>query len=103
MSDDLLEMNIAAEKSHRKNQHPSSYNFPIRDTAKYFVVMHLFHAMNGINGEGHLYSVSDLLGIRLEVLKAQAYAMTNTAELQQWVKTVKESEFSTLDYCDLID
>jgi hypothetical protein len=58
--------------------------------------------MKGINGEGHLYAVSDLLGTRLEVLRAQAYAMRNTAELQEWFKTVKESEFSTLDYCDLI-
>ena len=102
MSDDLLEMNIASEKLHRKNHCPSNYNFPIRDTAKYFVVRHLFDAMKGINGEGDLYIVSDLLEMRLEVLKAQAYAMKNTDELQEWFKTVKQSEFSTLYYCYLI-
>ena len=58
--------------------------------------------MAGVNGEGHLYNVSDLLGVRLECLKAQAYAMKNSEKLLAWYEQVKASDFDKLDYCELI-
>lgn len=99
--DDLLEMNVAAEKKHRKGSY-SKYNFSVNDAAKYFVIHHLFDACKAVDGEGHLYTVAAILHIRLECLKAQAYVMENKEKFTEWKKLVENSKFSELDYCELI-
>ncbi len=100
--DDLFAMNRAAEKQHRKGAHSSRYNSPINTVAKYFTVMHLFEGMQAATGEKQGYTIEAILHIRLECLKAQAYAMTNKEKLQDWFDLVKSTEFETLDYCELI-
>jgi len=102
MRDHLHELNVKAEKEHRKGAYSKSYNFPISDTAKYFTVKQLFEGMASCVDNGFSYQINHLLGIRYEVLLAQAYAMENTEKLTEWYKLVKESEFNTLDYCELI-
>jgi hypothetical protein len=42
------------------------------------------------------------LHIRMECLLGQAYAMENADKLQEWAKLVADSDFATLDYCELI-
>jgi hypothetical protein len=100
--DDLFAMNQVAEKKHRKDACSSSYNCTVATIAKYFTVMHLFEGMQAAAGEKEGYTIEAILHIRLECLKAQAYAMTNKEKLQAWYDLVKSTEFETLDYCELI-
>ena len=102
VSDKLLDMIVKAEKQHRKGFYSSEYNFPIRDTGKYFAVKYLYDAYKALNCEGHLYDVSAILHIRNECLYAQAYVMQNKEKFIAWAELVKKSEFETLDYCELI-
>lgn len=101
LSDDLLQLNITREKQHRKYS-SSQYNFPVKDTAKYFTIKYLFSGMSAVNGDGQLYTIQALLHIRLECLKGHAYAMENKDKLQEWYKLVSDSRFSEIDYCELI-
>lgn len=100
--DDLFSLNQVAEKNHRKGAYSSRYNCPVNTIAKYFTVMHLFEGMQSTTGEKEGYTIEAILHIRLECLKAQAYAMTNKEKLQAWYDVVKSTEFETLDYCELI-
>jgi hypothetical protein len=100
--DHLQELCLAAEKNHRKGAYSSHYNFPVGDTAKFFVVQYLFNGMQVAKGVTKGYDITAILHIRLECLIAQAYAMENTGKLQEWYQTVVDSNFATLDYCDLI-
>jgi hypothetical protein len=100
--DDLFAMNQLAEKQHRKGAYSSQYNCPVNTIAKYFTVMHLFEGMQAATGEKKGYTIESILHIRLECIKAQAYAMTNKEKLQVWFDLVKTTEFETLDYCELI-
>ena len=100
--DDLFAMNQLAEKSHRKGAYSNRYNCPVNIIAKYFTVLHLFEGMQAAIGEKTGYTIEAILHIRLECLKAQAYAMTNKEKLQAWFELVKSTEFETLDYCELI-
>ncbi len=102
MRDDLFDLNIKAEKQHRKGAYSSCYNCPVNTIAKYFTVLHLFEGMQAATGEKQGYTVEAILHIRFECLKAQAYAMTNKEKLLAWYELVKNSRFNDLDYCELI-
>ena len=102
MRDDLFDLNQKAEKQHRKGAYSSRYNCTVSNIAKYFTVMHLFEGMQAATGEKQGYTIEAILHIRLECLKAQAYAMENKEKLQAWYKLVQESRFNDLDYCELI-
>lgn len=102
MRDDLFDLNQKAEKQHRKGQWSSKYNFSIANTAKYFTVVHLVEGVQAATGEKQGYTIEAILHIRLECLKAQAYAMTNKEKLLAWYSIVQASRFNELDYCELI-
>jgi len=58
--------------------------------------------MQAATGERKGYTITAILHIRFECLKAQAYAEENVEKLQEWYTLVQASEFSTLDYVELI-
>jgi hypothetical protein len=101
MSDDLLHLNVTAEKDHRKHGRVVK-GFPVKLAAKYWVVRHLFEACEGVFNGKHLYSIEALLHIRFECLKAQAYVMANNASMQGWYEQVKATQFTTIDYAELM-
>jgi hypothetical protein len=100
--DHLQELCVTSEKKHRKGAYSSRYNFPVSDTAKFFVVQYLFDGMQVANGVTKGYDITAILHIRLECLIAQAYAVENKEKLQAWAKQVADSEFTVLGYCELI-
>jgi hypothetical protein len=102
VKDHLQELCVSAEKNHRKGAYSSRYNFPVSDTAKFFVVQYLFDGMQVVNGVKAGYGFQAILHIRMECLLGQAYAFENADKLQEWAKQVADSEFSVLDYCELI-
>lgn len=100
--DKLLEMCSKSEKDHRKGMYSSRYNLSVKFAAQYFTIQYLFEGMQVVNGQKKGYDINSILGIRLECLYGQALAEYNKEKLQEWFKLVSESEFSTLDYCELI-
>ena len=101
MSDDLLRLNVTVEKDYRKHGRVVK-GFPVKLAAKYWVVRHLFEACEGVHDGKHLYSIEALLYIRFECLKAQAYAMANKDKMQSWYEQVKATQFTTIDYAELM-
>lgn len=101
MSDDLLRLNVTAEKDYRKHGRVVK-NFPIKLAAKFLAVKHLFEACEGVYDGKHLYSIEALLCIRFECLKAQAYVMANKDKMQSWYEQVKATQFTTIDYAELM-
>lgn len=101
MSDDLLRLNIASEKDHRKHTRVVK-GFPVKLAAKYWVVNHLYDACEGVYDGEHLYTIEALLGIRFECLKAQAYVMANKEKMQGWYEQVKATQFTAIDYTELM-
>lgn len=101
MSDDLLRLNVTTEKDHRKHGCVVK-GFPVKLAAKYWVVKHLSEACEGVFDGKHLYSIEALLCIRFECLKAQAYVMANKEKMQGWYEQVKATQFTTIDYAELM-
>lgn len=100
--DKLLEMCTRSEKDHRKGTYSSKYNLSVKSAAQYFTVQYLFEGMQVVNSEKKGYGINSILGTRLECLYGQALAEYNKEKLQEWFLLVAQSEFSTLDYCELI-
>lgn len=101
MTDDLLRLNIASEKDHRKHRYAIK-GFPVKLAAKFWVVKHLYDACEGVYDGEHLYSIEALLHIRFECLKAQAYVMANKEKMQCWYEQVKATQFAAIDYAKLM-
>lgn len=100
VKDRLYEMNLRAERVHRKHR-PYSITKPfgltVDKAAKYFVIKHL---LDGVENPDR-FSVTDILHIRNEILYAQAYAKRHLAELQPWFEKYKETA-RELDYSELV-
>lgn len=94
----LFDMNVKAERQHRKGTPNGCTNhLGINDAAKLFVVKHLLDGWK----EPNRFGVDAILHIRTEVLYAQAYAAKHRVELAEWaVKWLKP--FAEVDYAALM-
>ena len=101
MRDDLFSLNMKAERDHRSG-HPSVKGFTVKDTAQYFTVKFLYDACKAVDGEQYLYTAQDLLGARYEAVRAQAYVMRKRGLFNNWKELVKNSDFESLDYAELM-
>jgi hypothetical protein len=97
--DRLLEMNLDAERRHRKGApYGIKHGISAQDAAKLFVVRHLLDGL----AEPDRWTVDDILHIRNEVLYAQAYAKKHASELVDW-RAKYGGTFVEVDYAALMD
>lgn len=96
----LYDMNVAAERQHRRGQFGRQIPLSVKDAAKLFTVQHL---LDGFAGPDR-FSVADILSIRTEVLYAQAYAKKHRTELTEWAAKYAKyfSEPSAVNYSQLM-
>ena len=96
----LFEANLTGEKQHRKFTSPRSAGFSTTAAAKLFTVRHLAESLENPDR----YSVDDILCIRLECLKAQAYAKRHREEITAaWSAAgIDRAEVLALDYAELM-
>lgn len=93
----LLDMNMAAERRHRKGAPDGiKHGLTVMDAAKLFTVSHLLDGWNNTDK----WTVDDILNIRTEVLYAQAYASRHHSELADWANKYTEP-FKQVDYAEL--
>jgi hypothetical protein len=98
VKDRLFDMNVGAERQHRKGApNGIKHGLSIRDAAKLFVVSHLLDGWN----EPEKWGVEHILSIRNECLYAQAYAKRFRVELAAWA-TRWQTEFAEVDYAELM-
>lgn len=95
MRDKLERLEKEAEKEHRRNR-DSVKGFSVGQAAKYFTVQHLF------DGESSTYTIESVIDIRYEAILGAAYAKRYAKELAQWFELVKQSEFSKIDYSEMM-
>lgn len=94
----LLDMNLAAERQHRKGApNGIAHGLAVKDAAKLFVASHLLDGWK----DPDKWSVDHILSIRNECLYAQAYAKRFHKELEQWA-TQWQEQFSGVDYAELM-
>lgn len=79
----LLDMNLAAERRHRKGAPDGvRHGIGVTDAAKLFTVSHLLDGWQ----EPDKWTLDAILHIRTEVLYAQAYAKKHHEELRAWAE-----------------
>jgi hypothetical protein len=93
----LYDMNVSAEKQHRRGRFADPSPLSVKDGAKYFVVKHL---LDGVR-ESDRFTVDDILAIRNEVLYAQAYAKKFHDKLTAWAEKWAK-DFEQVDYSELM-
>ena len=96
VQDRLYDMNLEAEKRHRRGQHLPS-PLTIKDAARLFTVKHLLDG----HAEPDKWTTDAILHIRTEVLYAQAYAKKHHKELAEWAAKWTEP-FEQVDYAELM-
>jgi hypothetical protein len=97
----LFEANLTSEKQHRKFTSPRTTGFSTTAAAKLFTIKHLAESLESPDR----YTVDDILCIRLECLKAQAYAKRHRAEiLVAWtVAGIDPEDIRAIDYAELME
>ena len=95
ISKEMLQKCVESEKKHRVGRSPIK-GFSTTLAAKYFMVKHLFE------GRESLYSVNDVLYIRIEALYGQAFAYENKEKLKPFFDFVENSKFFEIDYSDMM-
>jgi len=101
IAEKLFEMNLAAERQHRKMRGGSTVRgFSTAAAARLFTVRHLAEALK----KPDRYSVADILHIRLECLFAQAFAAENRdAILSAWAAAGVDIEaVLAVDYSEMM-
>jgi hypothetical protein len=96
----LFEANLTGEKQHRKFTSPRTTGFSTTAAAKLFTIKHLAESLESPDR----YTVDDILCIRLECLKAQAYAKRHREEITEaWEAAgIDRAAILALDYVDLM-
>jgi hypothetical protein len=93
----LLEMNLAAERRHRRGAPAGiKHGLTVKDAAKLFTCSHLLDGYN----QPDKWTVDDILCIRTECLYAQAYAKKHNKELADWALQYT-GLFEQIDYAEL--
>lgn len=97
--DRLFDMNVKAEKAHRKFT-GSSYAITVNQAARLFTVRHIAEALE----KPDRWKVDDILNVRLECIMAQAYAARHRDEfLAAFDRAgVKLAEAMAWDYSELV-
>ncbi len=97
----LFEANLTSEKQHRKFTSPRRAGITPTTAAKLFTVKHLAESLESPDR----YNVDDILCIRLECLKAQAYAKRHREEITAaWTAAeIDRAAILALDYAELME
>ena len=96
----LFQMNLEAERHHRQVWRSAPRNFSANAAARLFTVKHLTESLE----KPELYTVTDILHIRIECLFAQAYATKHRAAiLDAWdAAGIDRAAIMAIDYAELM-